>query len=215
MRRRTAAAGRSISGWIMGVALVLAGVGCSDGTAPEAPVEGRLAATLEGAVTERYEVEGSYPGPANGEPVTFAAARRGSADGAYLIGGWRRRGTVQDAIVLEVRGAGEPGAFPLTSGVLVYGQSPSNLAVNFEIVAGEVVLNGVGEEGLRGSFHGTAVEVVPPLMGRAPDTVHITNGTFDVPVLDQHDLAGEPRYRRGLEFGVAIHETEGPLSGGS
>ena len=214
-RRLMAASGRSISGWVAGLALVLGGAGCFDGTAPEEPVEGRLAATLEGAISERYEAEGSYPGPASGEPVTFAAARRGSVDGAYLIGGWRRRGTLQDAIVLEVRSAGEPGAFPLTSGVLVYGQSRSNLAVHFEIVAGEAVLDVVGEDGLRGSFHGTAVEMVPPLPGRAPDTVHITNGTFDVPVLEQHDLAAGESQRRGLEFGTAIHETEGPLSGGS
>lgn len=162
---------------------VLVGTACDGPTTPERAPNGYLGVQLSGALAESYEAEGRYPGPATA-PATFAAARRGTRPGVLSVGGWRSRdpGT-QDALVLDLDQVAGPGVYP-AAGVLTYARNGAARPVerSFRIISGEVELISTSGERLQGTFSATAVEIVPPL-GPLPDTVYLSKGIFDVPVV--------------------------------
>ncbi len=166
------------------IAGLLLATACEDpNLPPQAPV-GEMSATLGGAISEQYEVKGSYPGPHTGQPVTFAAVRPGVEAGTFSIGGWRARDPqIQDVLLVDLRGVAEPGAYPIAGGFLTYGQTATAPGRIFRITSGEVTIHIASGDHLEGTFHATAAEVVLPLGGPAPDTVHIADGAFDVPVV--------------------------------
>jgi hypothetical protein len=163
--------------------LVLATAACTEPTRPEAAPVGQLSATLAGAsLSEQYEAQGRYLDPTDA-PVTFAAARRAFRGDALSVGGWRARSGMQDALLLDLRGVDEPGVYPTTGGVFIYGSSDSEPGRIFRIAAGEVHISAASGDRLQGTFRATAIEMVPPVVGPSPDTLHILGGTFDIPVV--------------------------------
>lgn len=166
---------------VAGLLLVTA---CDDPNLPgETPV-GEMSATLGGAISEQYDAKGRYPGSRTGRPVTFAAAQRGPEAGMFAVGGWRARDPeLQDALMFELRGVAEAGVYPLTGGVLNHGRTETDIPRIFRITSGEATIHLASEDRLQGAFHAIAVEMVPPVGGPEPDTVSISEGTFDVPIV--------------------------------
>lgn len=166
------------------LAVLLLTAACHDPADPETTPVGELTATLSGAVSERYVSSGPYPGPTT-DPATFAAAQSGNDDGTYIIGGFRARGSgLQDAITIGLRSVDGPGSYPTESLIVSFGQSERTTGSYFTGTSGEVTLDVITVERLEGSFQGTALELLPPLSGRHPDTVHISEGRFSVPIID-------------------------------
>jgi hypothetical protein len=166
--------------------LLLLPGGCDSSTAPEPAPTGELAAVLSGAVEGDFLAVGAEPLPA-WEIAPFASARRGALAGALGVMGVRARGSLRDAILLDVRGVDGPGAYP-ARGSFQYGGQGRDLAGarRFEIVEGEVRITSLEGSRVRGEFEATAVEVRMPFPPAPPaDTVRIARGRFDVPILSQ------------------------------
>lgn len=155
---------------------------CRSPVAQEQTPAGTLSATLSGAIAESFHAEGPEPPPTSA-PVTFASARTGVQPGALAVLGFRAREGLQDALLLDVRGVTGAGVYP-ADGSLQYGMNGDfTVGKIFVLVSGEVQLTAISSDRLRGTFAGIAVTIHSPFIGPPPDTVRITAGTFDVPVL--------------------------------
>lgn len=157
-------------------------VACRDATAPEPTPMGSLSAVVSGAVVDTFEATGAEPPPTR-TPVTFASARVGVDPGGLGIMGFRARGELQDAVLLDLRGALQPGTYP-ASGSFQWGIRDRDYINGqvFRLVAGEVRITHRSNARVQGTFQATAVTALLPF-GATPDTVHILGGTFDVPIL--------------------------------
>lgn len=87
--------------------------------------------------------------------------------------------------MLDLRGVAEPGPYTPTGGLFNYGVVSRDFgsALRFGFVMGEVVITSIDAERVHGTFSGILEEIVPPLSTKA-DTVHVTDGRFDLPILD-------------------------------
>ena len=172
----------------LGILFVLITAACEGTTDPEPAANGYLGVRLSGAVSEHYEAEGRYPGPSTfTAPATFAAARRGTQPGTLSVGGWRAKGNaVQEVVGLDLNSVTGPGVYSARGIVTLTGSSTATPTASrsFLISSGEVELISTSGERLQGKFSATAIEMVPPL-GPSPDTVHLTGGLFDVPIIRQ------------------------------
>jgi hypothetical protein len=147
---------------------------CADASGPS--TDGTLRVELTGFIADVFQASGPYPD--SGFPTeTFAAARPTAVPGTLAILAARVEGDAEDGIVLEVRDYEGPGTHAAL-GVVRYGNQ------FFEIVAGEIDISEGTSARVRGTFSGTAVSAVRfPGLGVPPDTVHLMNGVFDVPIV--------------------------------
>ncbi|HET7273551.1 MAG TPA: hypothetical protein VFI91_00105 [Longimicrobiaceae bacterium] len=159
---------------------------CSDSTEPEPSQSGSLSFTYSGARTGDFLVSWKYaPGL---DPSSFAAALE-SAPGSFLLTAIRTsegdEGVLGKALYLGIDGAMTTGTYGATSGSLLL-QTDANspqTASNFDLVSGVVVLTEIEGNQISGTFSGTFVSLAIPTEG-APDSVKITDGRFDIPVLE-------------------------------
>ncbi len=162
--------------------------GCSDSTGTRLMPAGTLSVALSGALTGHFDVRGAQPVPGRREPATFAAARVSpmSAD-RYLVTGFRARdGNRQDLLSLELSSVSAPGSY-VAGGNLVLGGVGSAALPEYvyRITAGAVEVTTLTATRMTGTFAATAVggtflNTFPVQPG---DTVRLTAGTFDVPIV--------------------------------
>ena len=173
---------------ILAALVVAAFGGCSDSTGTRPLPAGTLSVALSGALSGQFDVRGAQPMPARREPATFAAARVSpvSAD-RYLVSGFRvRDGNRQDLLSLELSGVSAPGRY-VTDGNLVLGGVGGGALPDYvyRITAGAVEVTTLSATRMTGTFSATAVGgAFPGTFPMQPgDTVHLTAGTFDVPIV--------------------------------
>lgn len=170
--------------WLVVLSLPLILAACRLFASPEPVPSGELSAVLSGAIHDTYKAEGSEP-PHIGHSATFASARSGEHPGMFGIMGLRARGATQDALLLELRGAMETGVYP-ARGFFRYGDPEMGLDSGriFDLSEGQIEVISITSERIRGTFEGTAVEVSNIFSApRPPDTLRISEGRFDVPLV--------------------------------
>ncbi len=154
---------------------------CRDSTGPTPTPAGSLEATLSGSISETFLAAGAEPPPTR-EPVTFASARPGVRAGTLGVMGFRARRRAQDAIVLDLRDVAGPGLYS-AGGVLNYGIVDRDfLSGRVFYIEAQVQVTVLSSERVQGTFEGVAVMLPAPLSIRA-DSVRITDGRFDVPIV--------------------------------
>ncbi|MGH7457676.1 MAG: hypothetical protein ACREKN_01165 [Longimicrobiaceae bacterium] len=167
--------------------------GCKDAVEPVPNPVGSLSFTYSGAVDGTFDAQGEYPAP-GAQPTSFAAAEPSPLGGGVAIIGLRTRDLVQDALILDVGTVTQPGTYSPRLSLFFYGVAAGNIspARLFMQEAGEVVVTSVSDERIEGTF--TAILVAGDLLFPMPpdtvppDTVVVTDGEFDVPIIDETSL---------------------------
>ena len=163
--------------------------GCGDSTAPRPAPAGTFSVTLSGAQSGHYEANGALPPRAvPGTTATFAAALAGGPTGdGYLISGFRASSpTAQDVISLDVRGVLQPGEYLGMGNLALEIDAATRLPARvYRMIGASVRITTLSRTRIAGEFSGQAIggtfpSTFPPL---ASDTVHLTAGTFDVPIV--------------------------------
>ena len=173
---------------LVGVLSILA-AGCRQSTTPREMPFGRFAVTLSGAQSGLYDAHGTLPPtPLPRRAATFSAALAGGPLGdSYLISGFRERsGTRQDLLSIEVRGVLQPGTYlgmgDLALGIDTVTRIPAQV---YRIMGATVRITHLTRTRIAGEFSGEAIGgTFPPTFPNLPsDTVRLTAGTFDVPII--------------------------------
>ena len=167
---------------LLGIVLcgaTLLGTACKSDPPTAAAAPGSLRVTLEGpAGSQHYEVAGAFTSFRPGNS-TYAAAMTGFAtDEPYSLVAFRARGAGQDALFLQLPALTEPGTYVVT-GFLSLGAA--EFATPYTLTNIAVTITAISRSRLAGEFQGLGVPVLP--FDMQPDTLHLSGGTFDVPVV--------------------------------
>lgn len=152
---------------------------CNNGF-DEGSTVGSFSATLAGALNEVFEAEGRYP-ESLANATTFAAGRIVPNLGFYIVGNREHEG-LQDYVQLELASTfvPRPGVYSAEGGVhITVSSDPSVPRKSFRIVSGELRISHASDFRVRGAFTAIAVGLPPSPF----DTVFVSRGTFDVPIV--------------------------------
>ncbi len=164
------------------LALLAFTAGCDRATGNEDQPLGALSVSLSGSVNELYQAEGAMPQNSSNVATFAAALASARVSGAYAIGGFRASGTKQDALTIDLRGVSAPGDYPI-GGLLTLHES-GGIVRNFSLRQGTARITALTEARLAGEFSAIGVTYAGPLEP-PPDTVVLSSGTFDVPIVRQ------------------------------
>ena len=162
---------------------------CGDSTAPRPAPAGTFSVTLSGAQSGHYQANGAMPPRAvPGTTATFAAALVGGPTGdGYLISGFRASGpTAQDVISLDVRGVLRPGEYLGAGNLALEIDAATRFPARvYRMIGATVRITTLSRTRIAGEFSGRAIGGTFPATFPflANDTVHLTAGTFDVPIV--------------------------------
>jgi len=167
--------------------LLAAAAGCGDGTGPGA-LNGSLSFSHSGATSGTFTASGSVL-VADPEAATWAAGARDDANESIAIAAnIARPSNTFDDIIIDFPQL-TPGTVTVANGahvVITFGQTQSGSATWFcDLTAGSVVVTSVSSSRVRGSFSGTG-DCLGATGG--PVSFTVTNGSFDVPLIDISDL---------------------------
>jgi hypothetical protein len=167
-------------------ALLVVAAGCGDGTGPFG-INGTLSFSHSGATTGTFNASGSVL-VINPDAATWAAGARDEATQSIAIAAnVAQSGSTFDNVVID---------FPqVDAGTVAIGAGANNanVAISFDMTAsgsaawvcgltsGSVVVSSVSGSRVRGSFSGSGT-CLPN--GGAPVAFAVSNGSFDVPLLD-------------------------------
>jgi hypothetical protein len=172
------------------IAVVLA-AGCDPVLESGADLEG-MRFNYSGAANGTFASEGMVESDGEGLPEleTFAMAQRDSI-GGLLLGSFRKSGEGRgDLFILQIRGTDE-GSYEcaaVTGGSTCYGHLYIGVEIGSETVAaeeiygiasGEVVLDAVTDERVRGDF-----ELMLRDVDDETSTISVANGSLDVPLVE-------------------------------
>ncbi len=164
------------------LALLAFTAGCDRATGNEDLPLGALSVGLSGSVNELFHAEGAVLQNSSNVATFAAAFASARVSGAYAIGGFHASGTKQDALTIDLRGVSAPGDYPI-GGLLTLHES-GGVVRNFALEQGTARITVLNEARLTGEFSAIGITYAGPLE-LPPDTVVLTSGTVDVPIVRQ------------------------------
>ncbi len=159
---------------------------CSDSTGLRTIPTGAFSVTLSGVRSGVYVANGAQPVPATRAAATFSSAVESpNIPGLYMISGFRASSDGrQDMMNLMVNGLTSVGQYT-AAGTLAFGMSAATALPEdtYRIMTGNVRITSFSRTRIVGEFQGVAVGgPFPSTFPLASDTVHLSAGTFDVPI---------------------------------
>ena len=169
-------------------ALLAVTAGCGDGTGPGG-VSGSVSFSHSGASTGTFSASGSVL-VADPQAATWAAGTRDDASQSIDVEGYvAHPSSTHDYVHLHFPQL-TPGTVTIANGAAVdiaFGQPQAGTATWYcFLTSGSVVVTSLSSARVRGSFSGSGICL--PAASGSPVAFTVTNGSFDVPLVDITEL---------------------------